>query len=102
MDRNDQVRKEPTLADLDAFEKLLRESLQAEPVKEPVLAQPAIPAGASALPHNNADQAAMAELARLVETPLDFETPLRGPIAQQPVETHAPEMHASESRVSEN
>lgn len=80
MDRNGQVRKEPTLADLDAFEKLLRESLHAEPVREPKLAQPAAPAATPVQPQN-ADQAAMAELARLVETPLDFENQLRGSIA---------------------
>lgn len=79
MDRNGQVRKEPTLADLEAFEKLLRDSLQAEPAKEPVLAAPA-PAHTPAPPpdapaNDSADRSAMAELTRLIETPVEFDPP---------------------------
>lgn len=93
MDRNGQVRKEPTLADLDAFEKLLRDSLQAEPAKEPVLAAPAqayvpppdVPA------NDSADRSAMAELTRLIETPVEFDPPLRGAIATPPAEPVQPE-----------
>lgn len=90
MDRNGQVRKEPTLADLEAFEKLLRDSLQAEPAKEPVLAAPA-PANVPPpdIPvTDSADRNAMAELTRLIETPVEFDPPpLRGSAAPAPVET---------------
>jgi hypothetical protein len=89
MDRNGQARKEPTLADLEAFEKLLRESLHAEP--KPSSQTPTSHARAAhsleAAPESGsvaqaeritprtADEAAMAELARLIETPVDFQVP---------------------------
>ncbi|OYU50030.1 MAG: hypothetical protein CFE31_00230 [Rhizobiales bacterium PAR1] len=88
MDRNGQVRKEPTLADLEAFEQLLRDSLHSGPEKTPA-ASPAPPA-TTASPGQSADDAAMAELARLIQTPVDFETPaLRGTIPE-PVPQPAP------------
>lgn len=108
MDRNGQARKEPSLADLEAFEKLLRESLQAEapkstaPTLESVAADPAeslllteeplVPE--SSAPSPRRDQAAMAELARLIEAPLEFAPPHRpqpaqGPFAEgPPAEAH--------------
>jgi len=83
MDRNGQVRKEPTLADLEAFEQLLRESLQAAPAAAPARlaevpapAAPAIAPDPAAAPTHHSDEAAMAELARLIETPVDFITDL--------------------------
>lgn len=86
MDRNGQVRKEPTLADLEAFEKLLRDSLQAEPAKEPALAAsaPAHAPHTDSPPAASADSSAMAELARLIETPVEFDQPLRGAFAPTP------------------
>ncbi|KAF0226945.1 MAG: sporulation domain-containing [Beijerinckiaceae bacterium] len=95
MDRNGQVRKEPTLADLEAFEKLLRDSLQIEPVGGAVgtpaasAQAPEVSAPQVSAPHaaSTADQAAMAELARLIDTPVSFDPPaglsagLRGPVA---------------------
>ncbi len=93
MDRNGQVRKEPTLADLEAFEQLLRESLQTPPAAataRPVeTAAPAAAPPASPSPARHPDEAAMAELARLIETPVDFITdvpPAPTPVAVQPVE----------------
>ncbi|WP_284176852.1 SPOR domain-containing protein [Rhabdaerophilum sp. SD176] len=89
MDRNDQGRKEPTLADLEAFEKLLRESLQADSPAKPtapaasIMSAPAAPEEPAALsggsqrvePSFGPDQAAMAELARLIDRPVDFALP---------------------------
>ena len=102
MDRNDQGRKEPTLADLEAFEKLLRDSLhsgaapnpQAQTTQAVHAAQaraenardadaPAMPAYDTLVAERPAqpdqlahpDQLAMAELARLIDTPVDFEIP---------------------------
>lgn len=98
MDRNGQVRKEPTLADLEAFEQLLRESLQTGPataparpaeahafnspthnapapeVAVPVMPARNAPAVEASAPAVHSDEAAMAELARLIETPVDFVT----------------------------
>jgi hypothetical protein len=101
MARNDQTRREPTLADLEAFEKLLRESLHGERAAAP--AQPAgQPAGqpvqppAQAAPARGADAAAMAELARLVETPVDFQVP--APLASRrtaPAEPAPVTMHGA-------
>lgn len=90
MDRKDQGRKEPTLADLEAFEKLLRESLQVEqarpvaesepsPATAPLAAQtgtPATPPAQPAMSEVTADRAAMAELARLIDQPVDFGQPM--------------------------
>lgn len=101
MDRNGQVRKEPTLADLEAFEQLLRDSLHSGPEKTPAAASPAPPAP-SARPGQSADDAAMAELARLIQTPVDFETPaLRGTIPEpapqpEPVAEHPPAPQVAE------
>ncbi|MCZ8183464.1 MAG: SPOR domain-containing protein [Beijerinckiaceae bacterium] len=95
MDRNDQGRKEPTLADLEAFEKLLRESLQTDPSGKPAAPaasftpppaapeQPAALAGGAARvePSFGPDQAAMAELARLIDRPVDFALPPVSPAA---------------------
>ena len=90
MDRKDQGRKEPSLADLEAFEKLLRESLQveqpapaaaagqqgaAQPASMPDPARPASPSEASSQGRLSPDQAAMAELARLIDQPIDFAMP---------------------------
>lgn len=97
MDRDDQVRKEPTLADLEAFEKLLRESLKTgQPHGDQVhggsgrtdadavhAASTDQAAGNQATgfvasgPGNrqDSDLAAMAELARLIDLPVDFEIP---------------------------
>lgn len=74
----DQARKEPSLADLEAFERLLRDSLQYERAgqapKPEAAAAPA--ASAQAVPTASVhDQAAMAELARLSAAPLSFELP---------------------------
>lgn len=93
MDRNGQVRKEPTLADLEAFEQLLRESLHTGSDKPPA-ASPAAPPPPTQT-GQSADDAAMAELARLIQTPVDFEAPLlRGaiqePAPQQPAPTPQP------------
>jgi len=76
MDLKDQARKEPSLADLEAFERLLRDSLQHDrgasaPPAEPAPTAPA-PVAPTASMH---DQAAMAELARLSAAPLSFELP---------------------------
>jgi hypothetical protein len=82
MDRNGQVRKEPTLADLEAFEQLLRDSLQApkpaaDPVKQdPVSAPPAprksVEPLAAPASTPSSDDRAMAELARLIASPVDL------------------------------
>ena len=114
MDRNGQVRKEPTLADLEAFEQLLRESLQTGPATAP--ARPAETHAANPLVHNapapeaaaptvsarntpvveapapavHSDQAAMAELARLIETPVDFVTDFPPPTRSAPPTAPAP------------
>ncbi|WP_166443623.1 SPOR domain-containing protein [Rhabdaerophilum calidifontis] len=97
MARNDQTRREPTLADLEAFEKLLRESLHGERVAAPAppADQPATPP-AHAAPARGADAAAMAELARLVETPVDFQVP--APLASRrtaPAEPAPVTMHGA-------
>lgn len=94
MDRKDQGRKEPTLADLEAFEQLLRESLQVEAPPKPAasaapeLAQrapeadlavitepPRAPDPAPAGTGSSSDLQAMAELARLINQPVDFGLP---------------------------
>lgn len=106
MDRNDQGRKEPTLADLEAFEKLLRESLQADspartsapsPSFEPaptraVMPEPAPPSEAPGRiePAFSPDQAAMAELARLIDRPVDFAMPPIRPAVAEPAPTPVP------------
>lgn len=83
MNTNDHGRKEPSLSDLEAFERLLRESLHDEPVaKHPV------PTPAAATPMTKADHDAMAELTRLIEQPLDFALPDVTPRPPQP-EPHA-------------
>lgn len=72
MNPNDHGRKEPSLADLEAFEKLLRETLHETPVaaaQAPGTTEPA------AAPMSRADHDAMAELTRLIEQPLDFSLP---------------------------
>jgi SPOR domain len=92
MDRNGQVRKEPTLADLEAFEQLLRESLHSVgekpvPGTEAVHAAPRAP---------SADDVAMAELARLIEAPIDFSTPaLRGTLPEPEPATAYPHLHGA-------
>lgn len=107
MDRKDQGRKEPTLADLEAFEKLLRESLQADSPAKPTtsaasstpapaaLHEPTAPYGAAARtePSFGSDQAAMAELARLIDQPVDFALPpvSRAAAAAAPEPIPAPE-----------
>jgi hypothetical protein len=93
MDRDGQVRKEPTLADLEAFEQLLRDSLQggpsapehpkvsASPAPEP----PPRPDAVALEPAYHPDQAAMAELARLIESPVDLGfTPTPDRVQPQP------------------
>lgn len=60
-------RREPSLADLEAFERLLRDSLKADTVP----AAPAVP-GAPAAPISA--RSAMAEFNRLIETPVSFDT----------------------------
>jgi hypothetical protein len=62
----DDSRREPTLADLEAFERLLRESLKTEP------AQAGNAAGTGGQPAISATSA-MAEFNRLVETPVAFD-----------------------------
>lgn len=77
MNPNDHGRKEPSLSDLEAFEKLLRESLHDEPVaSQPGQPPAAAPASAPmSSPMTRADHDAMAELTRLIEQPLDFSLP---------------------------
>ncbi|MCZ8374330.1 MAG: SPOR domain-containing protein [Beijerinckiaceae bacterium] len=108
MDRNDQGRKEPTLADLEAFEKLLRESLQADSQAKPTAPatsftpapaapdEPAPLSGGSQRvePSFGPDQAAMAELARLIDRPVDFALP---PVPSAPAPP-APEPHQAPGR----
>lgn len=102
MDRKDQGRKEPSLADLEAFEKLLRESLQVEQpapaaaagqestAQPTAMLDPARPASsteASGQGGLSRDQAAMAELARLIDQPIDFAMPPQlapAPARQEP------------------
>lgn len=115
MDRKDRGRTEPTLADLEAFERLMRDSLQAShaqtaPVQvdtmqvDTMQVDPAHVAPGTAEPHaapfrnqpsqnhppsdhalpQDADQAAMAELARLINLPVDFGTPHGTPPVHPP------------------
>ncbi|MBN8534985.1 MAG: SPOR domain-containing protein [Rhizobiales bacterium] len=62
-------RREPSLADLEAFERLLRDSLKADavPAAAPQAAPPVAPPISA--------QSAMAEFNRLIETPVSFDTP---------------------------
>jgi hypothetical protein len=69
MDLKDQGRREPTMADLEAFERLLRDSLQQSGQTKLVAA--AVPASSEAAPRS-LDANAMAELTRLIEAPLPF------------------------------
>lgn len=95
MEQNGQVRKEPTMADLDAFEKLLRESLQAEPGKaQPAEASPSVGSASQPTPEDpsgasRSDLAAMAELARLVDAPLEFAPQPAAAPARDPAPPHA-------------
>jgi hypothetical protein len=105
MNTNDHGRKEPSLADLEAFEALLRESLQEEPViaasgaAKTAAATPAAaaaPAAAVSASFSAADRDAMAELTRLIEQPLDFSLPdMKAPPAPavEPPYQPAPELH---------
>jgi len=61
---------EPTLADLEAFERLLRESLHQAPVPRPPSVTPRPPSENHSL---RGETSAFAELTRLVEAPLPFE-----------------------------
>lgn len=70
MTLKNEPRREPSLADLEAFERLLRDSLKADGPE--AAAQPA--AAASPQPAITADSA-MAEFNRLVEAPVVFEQP---------------------------
>ena len=86
MDRNDKARNEPTLADLEAFERLLRDSLKHDrpgavpvAVESPAATQasmpePTIPAHATS-GRESPGHDAFAELTRLIEQPLSFEMP---------------------------
>lgn len=109
MDRKDQGRKEPSLADLEAFEKLLRESLQVEQPAPAATAgqqntaqpaamldptRPASSGEASGQGGLSRDQAAMAELARLIDQPIDFALPPQ--LAQTPTR-HDPSFHQEAS-----
>jgi hypothetical protein len=62
------TRREPSLADLEAFERLLRDSLKADAV--PAATPAASPAPAAPI----SAESTMAEFNRLVESPLSFET----------------------------
>lgn len=108
MDRNGQLRKEPTLADLEAFEQLLRESLQATPSPQAASPEPARAAEASGAAAKSApvarppsqqasgpqasspDEAAMAELARLIDAPVDFITDSPAPARPSPAPISPP------------
>ncbi len=68
MNPNQHGRKDPALSDLEAFENLLRDSLH----QDIAAAQPVAP---GKVPMSKADHDAMAELARLVEPPLEFALP---------------------------
>lgn len=60
-------RREPSLADLEAFERLLRDSLKADAV-------PATPTVPAAVAPPISAQSAMAEFNRLIEAPVSFDT----------------------------
>lgn len=77
MNLKDQGRREPTMADLEAFERLLRESLNQGVGK--AAAQPATPPAATM---TNAD--ALAELTRLVDEPLPFDLAQPRPDGAEP------------------
>ncbi len=111
MDRKDQGRKEPSLADLEAFEKLLRESLQVEQpapaaaagqestAQPTAMLDPARPASsteASGQGGLSRDQAAMAELARLIDQPIDFAMPPQ--LASAPARQEPPFRQEASSR----
>ena len=107
MDRNGQVRKEPSLADLEAFEQLLRESLHAAPAKPAAAAQPVVVPPAPPEPPQAGkpghDEIALAELTRLIEAPVDFSMPpLRGAINEPQPAPAAPEpQHYGQAAVSQ-
>ena len=85
MDLKDKAKNEPTLADLEAFERLLRDSLQHERVPDPAKAP--YPQAATV---SHADQAALAELTRLTQGPFSFDAPGSGPTgyADPAITTH--------------
>lgn len=92
MTSREQVRKEPTLADLEAFERLLRESLakdQPHIMAPATTSHAALPVGKAA--NDSAPPAAeapsadpLAELARMIEAPLDFGLPPLPPRQMRP------------------
>ncbi|MCA0401088.1 MAG: SPOR domain-containing protein [Proteobacteria bacterium] len=96
MTRNNEARREPTLADLEAFEKLLRDSLQGAPAVETPAPAPAqnaaaqIPSPQISSPQISSPQVspvdhnAMAELARLIDAPLEFARKAPPPVAPAP------------------
>lgn len=104
MDLKDQGRREPTLADLEAFERLLRDSLHTGPKPDAPTAPafeplPKAPDLAAFVPEpgpRGLDANAMAELTRLIEAPLPFgnEYPAQQQTAAPPAPqvASAPEM----------
>ncbi len=72
MTLKNEPRREPSLADLEAFERLLRDSLKADGTEPAPVAAPA--ASPQPQPAITADNA-MAEFNRLVEAPVVFEQP---------------------------
>lgn len=99
MDHNDKVRNEPTLADLEAFERLLRDSLKNDrpgsvpPATHadlpPVFAAPPLSAPTRIVPQ---DGSAFDELTRLIEQPLSFDMPtiVATPTGSRPEPLEAP------------